>query len=148
VCVCVRACGLVYGCTEGCVRQRKSTKDNDSSWTELLLDFILRFPEAHKLHPRLCRCRARYFHKFLCPYKRHDTILKYSVFKRTLQCSDTFTKIILCYCVRHIEYCSCFVTLPPGAAHSPKITELRDTEYSNVSYVVTQSYATETASSF
>jgi hypothetical protein len=40
------------------------------------------------------------------------------------------------------------MTFPAGAAHSPKTTELRDTKYSDVYYVVRQLYAIKTGAPF
>jgi hypothetical protein len=52
-----------------------------------------------------------------------------------LQGVSSLWSLMLFYFVRHHDHC-CFVILSPGAAHSPETTELRDTKYSDICYVV------------
>jgi hypothetical protein len=62
----------------------------------------------------------------------------FPVYKATLQSWAVFTKIAFCstQCVVQRDHCY-FIKFSPGAAHSPKAAELRDTKYSDIYHVVT-----------
>lgn len=46
----------------------------------------------------------------------------------------TYSAQLVC----HLDHCFCFMTLPPGAAHSPKTTELRHTAHNIICYELMQ----------